>query len=99
MGMAHAFDTRRFCGQVDVGLRLALPEVGRARLTKSLKKFVKRIRERHKSSQELEGGVESKGEFCLFVLGEMNDCILRRMVQERNKLMMLEKVETQWLCL
>ena len=39
--------------------------------------------------------MESKGEFCRFVLGEMNGCVLRGMIQERKKLIILEKIVTQ----
>lgn len=49
----------------------------------------------NKSSQELEEGLESKGEFCWFVLGEMNGRVLRGVIQEREKLMILEKVVIQ----
>lgn len=44
----------------------------------------KKIRRINKSSQELQRDMESKGEFCGFVLGEMNGCVLRGMIQERK---------------
>lgn len=45
---------------------------------------MKGIRESHKSSRELEEDMESKGEFCLFVLGEMNDYIERNGSREEE---------------